>query len=1128
VVISGVEETTVRIAAELRERGRRTHRLKVSHAFHSPLMEPMLAEFRTVAESLTYHAPRVPVVSTVTGGLAAEQLWQDPEYWTGQVRATVRFADAVSAAHDAGARVLAEVGPDGVLTAMARQSLAEDLPVIALSRRDRPEPKAAAEALAGLFTAGLDIDWTAYLNAHDNPAAPAVSAAPVDLPTYAFDHQRYWLTPSDRNADVSTAGLGPVTHPLLGAVTQLAGTDQLILTGRLSLTTHPWLADHAVHGHVLVPGTGLVELALRAGDEAGTPVVQDLTLQAPLLLTENGARHVQVVVGTPDENGTRTVALHSRDADVPEAAWTQHAEGTLSASGAAPQEGLAEWPPAGAKPVELAESYPLLLERGYAYGPVFQGLTAAWKTDDEVYAEVVLPEEARADAGRFGLHPALLDAALHPVLLVVFDHLWRQDPEAVTLLPFVWSDIALHAVGATALRVRITRVGPQEVALEVTDHSGAPVLSVGSLTMVPASAEQLATAAGAVPASLLSLDWVPVNPPEESGAARVAVLGGVPSADAEGYADLSALRAAVAAGAPAPELVVAGAGAGDVTSTAHGVLTLVQEWLAREDPAGARLVVVTRGAVAVADGEAPELAQAPVWGLVRSAQAEHPERLVLLDTDEDVPVAVLAGACASGEPQLALRGGQVLVPRLAEAPAAGERPGWDGSGTVLVTGGTGGLGALVARHLVTGYGARNLLLLSRSGDRAPGAAELVAELTGLGAEVTVAACDVADRADLAARIAAVPADRPLTGVVHLAGVLRDAPVTALTAERYDEVFAPKAAAAQWLHELTEGLDLDFFVLYSSVAGTLGTAGQANYAAANVYQDALAAHRRARGLPGLSLAWGLWEVESGMGGALGAADVARFRRSGIAPFTGPEGMALFDAALATGGRSLLVPVRLDRAALHRLDEPPAVFRGLVRPKAAAKPRLRVVADGAAAAGQQPELPAVVRRLSTLAPQEQERELLDLIREIITVVLDYPSADDVDTEYSFKELGFDSLSGVEFRNQLNKEVGVKVATTVVFDYPTPDALAGHVRDLLFPEAEEAEESGPSDEDIRRLLSSVPVQSLRDAGLLEELLRLADGADSSGGRDASEQAGQTENSIDDMQLDDLIQMALEADAS
>ncbi|WRZ87654.1 type I polyketide synthase [Streptomyces sp. NBC_01007] len=1122
VVISGVEETTVRIAAELRERGLRTHRLKVSHAFHSPLMEPMLAQFRTVAESLTYHAPRIPVVSTVTGELAAEDLWQDPGYWTGQVRATVRFADAVSAAHDAGVRVLAEVGPDGVLTAMARQSLDEDIPVIALSRKDRPEPKAAAEALAALFTAGLDIDWTAYLNTLHTPTTP------VDLPTYAFDHQRYWLIPSDRNADVSTAGLGPVGHPLLGAVTELAGTGQLVLSGRLSLTTHPWLADHAVHGHVLVPGTALVELVLRAGDEAGTPVVQDLTLQAPLLLTENTARHVQVAVGAPDENGTRTVALHSRDADVPEAAWTQHAEGTLSASGPAPEEGLAEWPPAGAEPVELAESYPLLQERGYAYGPLFQGLTAAWKTDDEVYAEVVLPEEARADADRFGLHPALLDAALHPVLLVVFDHLWRQDPEAVTLLPFVWSDIALHAVGATALRVRITRGSPQEVALEVTDHSGAPVLSVGSLTLVPASAEQLATAAGAVPASLLSLDWMPANPPEESGAARVAVLGGVPSADAEGYADLSALRAAVAAGAPAPELVVARAGAGDVTSTAHGVLALVQEWLAREDPAGARLVVVTRGAVAVTDGEAPELAQAPVWGLVRSAQAEHPERLVLLDTDEDVPVAALAGACVPGEPQLALRGGQVLVPRLAEAPAAGERPGWDGSGTVLVTGGTGGLGALVARHLVTEYGARNLLLLSRSGDRAPGAAELVAELTGLGAKVTVAACDVADRADLAARIAAIPADRPLTGVVHLAGVLRDAPVTALTAERYDEVFAPKAAAAQWLHELTKGLDLDFFVLYSSVAGTLGTAGQANYAAANVYQDALAAHRRACGLPGLSLAWGLWEVEAGMGGALGAADVARFRRGGIAPFTGAEGMALFDAALATGGRSLLVPVRLDRAALHRLDEPPAVFRALVRPKAAARPRLRVVADGAAAAGQQPELPAVVRRLSTLAPQEQEHELLDLIREIIAVVLDYPSADDVDTEYSFKELGFDSLSGVEFRNQLNKEVGVKVATTVVFDYPTPDALAGHVRNLLFPEAEAAEESGPSDEDIRQLLSSVPVQSLRDAGLLEELLRLADDADRSGGRDASGQTEQAENSIDDMQLDDLIQMALEADAS
>jgi NAD(P)-dependent dehydrogenase (short-subunit alcohol dehydrogenase family)/acyl carrier protein len=964
---------------------------------------------------------------------------EDPEYWVRHVRQAVRFADGIAAAWESGARVLVEAGPDGVLTAMAQQALAEaGEPVsVPVARKDRDEARTLTEALARLHVAGVPVDWSRYVG----------TGRRADLPTYAFDRQRYWFEHPAvaASADVTTAGLDAVEHPFLGAATEVAGGEQLVLSGRLSLTAQPWLADHAVLGSVLLPGTAFVEMALQAADLTGSGQVDELTLESPLVLVGDNAVQLQVTVGGSDDSGRRALAVYSRPEGTDAGSWIRHAAGSLAESAfAAPPSGPEAWPPPGSTPVELTDAYSVLRARGYGYGPAFQGLRAAWRSGDDVYAEVQLPAQA---AQGFAVHPAALDAALHPLMLVLFDHMWQDDSDPIALLPFAWSGVSLHALGTSALRVRITQKGPLEVALQVTDATtGAPVLSVDSLTVMPAAPEQLAAAvaaAGGSAASILGLDWVPLP--------------------------------AQAAGPPAPELVFVHLTKGEARENTHKALALVQERLADAGATASRLVFVTEGAVAVTEDEAPELSLSPVWGLVRSAQTEHPGRFVLLDTDgSDIP-----GALPADEPQLALREGRFLVPRLTEIqPAAGEPSAPDPHGTVLITGGTGGLGALAARRLVAGHGVRSLLLLSRSGTAAPGADALVVELTALGAQVTVAACDVADRAALARQIDAIPADRPLTGVVHLAGILDDAPVTSLQPEQIDRAFAAKADAAHHLHELTRHLGLSLFVMYSSIAGTIGTAGQANYAAANVFQDALAAHRHAHGLPATSLAWGLWDAESGMGAALGQADLARFRRTGILPLSPAEGMALFDAALSSD-RPFLVPARLDLAALRRRDDLPAILRNLVRSKARPQSRLvRVAADSAPEAAAQPEQSPLVQRIAQLARPEQESELLELVRATIALVLDYPCADDVDTEYTFKELGFDSLSGVEFRNQLNTAIGIKVSTTVVYDYPTPEDLVGHIRDLLFPEAE-TEADDTSD-------------------------------------------------IDSMQLDDLIQMALEADAS
>ncbi len=1014
-VISGAEDVVLDVESMFSGAGVKTQRLRVSHAFHSPLMEPMLADFEAVARTVSYAPPRLPVVSNVTGTLAEDGELADPAYWVRHVREAVRFADGVRAAVAAGAGVFVEVGPDGVLSAMAQETLASVAPAataVPVVRKSRPEARSLVEGLARLHVAGARVDWAAYL------VAVGLAGRPVDLPTYPFERQRYWVRPEPPRGDVAGAGLTAIEHPFLAAATELAAADQVVLSGHVSPATEGWLADHRVFGGVVFPGAAYVEMALQAMDVADCRRVEELTLQAPLTLAAEPVQ-LQLAVGTPDGQGRRELTVHSRPAG--SRAWTRHATGVLAVDPVpAPETAGGAWPPPGAEPVDLAAFYPELAERGYGYGPAFRGLTALWRSGEEVYGEVRLPEGVPHTGGGFAVHPALFDAALHPILTL----LGGSEPDQA-LLPYAWSGVSFHALGGPELRVRVTPVGVNEVALQITGPTGAPVLSVDSLALMPASAGQLA--AGAAADSLFTVDWTPLAEP--AGGTRPA-------------ADL--VHVAAAAGADLPAAARA---------TARQLLGRLQA--APVD--GTRQVVVTRGAVAVRPGETPDLAVAPVWGLVRAAQAEHPDRFVLVDVDDDPASRALLDTLDLCEPQVAVRGGVAYVPRLAAAPApAGGGPTWSG-GTVLLTGATGGLGALFARHLVTTHGARRLLLLSRRGADAPGAAELAEELTGLGAEVALAACDVSDRDALAAELDRIPAEAPLVAVVHLAGVLADAGLETMTAGQLDRVFPPKVDAAWHLHELTADRDLAAFVLFSSVAGTVGTAGQANYAAANAFLDALAAHRRAAGLPGLALAWGPWEL--GMAGELGEADLARFRRGGLVPLPAATGTALFDAVLALD-LAAAVPVLVDRAALREREILPAVLREMV-PAPARRPRVEESSE-----------PPVVRQLAALPPEEREGEMLELLMATSALVLGYPSTDDIDAEMSFKEIGFDSLSGVEFRNHVKKDTGVEIPATIIFNYPTPAALAVHLVDRMFGEdsasTEEPDEAAidEADEEIDAL--------------------------------------------------------------
>ncbi|MEE1768506.1 polyketide synthase dehydratase domain-containing protein, partial [Streptomyces sp. JV185] len=391
-----------------------------------------------------------------------------------------------------------EIGPDGVLSGMARQSVVSESAVfVPFLRRNRPEAVTAVTALGRLHLAGVPVDWSRLYEGS--------GARRIDLPTYAFQRERFWLNSETTGSDPSLLGLGYTDHPLLGATVFLADADadEIVMTGRLALGSHAWVADHGVLGSILLPGTAFVELAIRAGDQVGCDLLEELTLQAPLVLPEHGGRAVQVAVGAADAAGRRSVSVYSQEEDAEPNQWTRHAEGVLASGAVAPVEGLAEWPPPGATAIDVGGAYDLLLERGYGYGPVFQGLKTAWTSGEELYAEVALPESARADAERFGLHPALLDAAMHVALI---DDGSQTDES--TVLPFAWTNVALHAAGASVLRVRIAPAGQDSVSVLVADAAGEPVLSVGALVSRPVSVEQLGASGGS--GALWEVAWRPL------------------------------------------------------------------------------------------------------------------------------------------------------------------------------------------------------------------------------------------------------------------------------------------------------------------------------------------------------------------------------------------------------------------------------------------------------------------------------------------------------------------------------------------------------------------------------------------------------------------------------------------
>ncbi|MFM9441281.1 SDR family NAD(P)-dependent oxidoreductase [Streptomyces acidiscabies] len=931
--VAGDEIALKGLLAECALDGVRARRVRIGYASHSPRMEALREELLERLGPVRAGTPSVPMYSTVdlewvgSGAL-------DAEYWYRNLREPVRFQPAVERLAEDGFRVFVESSGHPVLASAVEETLdgvGVNAVVTGTLRRDDGGPARFLSSAAQLYVRGVD-------GVRLTPSAGRAVALP--LPTTPFRRRRFWLT----TGGAARTGSG---HPLLGAVVESARSGESVATSRISPVDLPWLADHALNGTCLLPGTALLDLALRVGGGG----VDELVIEAPLVLSRQGVTELQVVV----DGERRTVEVFSRP-DQAGARWRRHAQGTLRARGAEPS-GVAELVPSDA--VKADVDYASLTSLGYEYGAAFRGVRRMWRRGEELFAELRLPEESPGGFGGVGLHPVLGDAALHALA-------FTADPaEGEVRLPFVWRDVWAGERQETEAYVHLAPSGASDVGVSIFTVEGEPMFR-GTLGMRAVALRELT---GAVPTdSVYRMRW-----------AELAGSGGEPGA----------------------EPVVFTPPAGDVRKAVLDTLARLQQWL--EGERDVPLAVVTRSG---------DLAHAAARGLVRSAQSEHPGRFVVVETDEDARSSARIGdAVGVGEPHVRVSAGRLQRPELARvAPARGERPSL-ASGTVLITGGTGTLGSLLARHLVSEYGVRSLLLTSRSG----GGEALVEELRGSGASAVVAACDAADREALAGALSLVPASHPLVGVVHAAGVLADGVVTGMTADQVEEVLRPKVDGVLNLHELTRDTDLAAFVLFSSVAGVLGSPGQGNYAAANAFLDAFAEHRRAEGLPAQSQAWSFWEEISGMTSAVRDRDFP----DGTLPLPTPFALALFDEALRQDEAALTL-AKFDLAKL-RTRGAPSLLRGLA-------PATPVTAPTVA--------------LRDLPPTERAARLLTEVRAIAAELLGHADAEAISLDRSLHEFGLDSLTAVELRNRLSALTALRLPATLVFDHSALRGLAEHL--------------------------------------------------------------------------------------
>ncbi|MYS62523.1 type I polyketide synthase [Streptomyces sp. SID5468] len=1089
VVISGDDEPGIQRLLELcDDRGVYARRVPVTYASHSPAMEGLRDGILEGLTGVTATPSAVPMFSTVEAGpLRGDEL--DAAYWYRNLRGQVRFARTIAETVSHGYDAFIEISPHPVLAGSVEailRDLSDNAPVNVTLRRDQGTRERVLMAAAEAYVSGHRIDWAA-------PVLGGSGPRPAEVPTYPFERRRFWLPMTTDTATPAPRPQRPVApvrdggHPWITSVVETPD-GSVLLSGRLSIRSHPWLLDHRVEDTALLPGTAFMELLLTAGRELGCDAIDEMVLSDPLPLPMDGtAVDIQVSAEAPDDRGARSVTVFSRTAGT--GTWLRHAEGVLAP--AAPDQAARPGPtaPAGGRALDAAPMYARLRDLGYGYGEAFRGVVSAEHHDGASHSWVVLPEAARVNHSGFTAHPALTDAALHAA--VACGLLGDAGPGRVAV-PFVFNGVRTGpGTGQVACHAFARRTDEDAISLVLTDEAGALVLGVERMVVRGLDLDRPAEA-DLDAAGLYETAWQPPTG-DPAGDFRLCVVGGDDGPlsaflrDANrGGISVATLDEAImiVKGIPGDwqVVLVCPAADGDVADQAHTTaartLTAIQRWLGEDDLADhALLTFVTHDAIAVPGDHEFTLGDSVLWGMVRSAQTEHPGHFRVLDVDTPAlreATAVLA-ALGRAEPQLAVRGDRVLCPRLAPHTPAGADPVDLGDGAVVITGGTGTLGREVARHLVTHRGVRALALLSRSGENAHGMAGFRAELEGLGAFVQVVRADTAEAEEVRAALAQVRRHHRIVGVVHAAGVLDDSLVTTMTAEQLHGVLRSKVDSVLHLDAATRDDEVRLFLLFSSVYGVLGGPGQANYAAANTFLDHFAAWRRAQGRPAHAVAWGLWAEATGMTGHLDEGDLLRLRRNGVAPFSVAEGLALFDAALSSGAAALVAGrLALPEPGTAHAMEGPFLLTGLaaLRARQAGEPhtRERERTEPVTRAGRAPAEaaggPGVLALLNSPRSSADQRlaALLGLVKECVAALMGVDAAR-VAPQKSFYEMGFDSLTSMELRTRLGRVLDTRLPATVVFDHPTPEGLAQHLAETFGPRATDEPEATGTGQDTGR---------------------------------------------------------------
>jgi acyl transferase domain-containing protein/acyl carrier protein len=1040
-VLSGESGALAEVLEQLRRRGVFCRTVKVDYASHSAQVDPVLDDLVVALADVAPGAAVVPMVSTVTGNLLS-----GPEltarYWANNLREPVWFAQATRRLIDEGVTHFIEVSPHPLLVT-AIDEIRHDARASGLAtgtlRRDQPQRRTALQALGSLHVHGVPLDAEALA---------AVGARRVALPTYAWQRERYWL-------EVPPTGHVPgerTGHPLLGVRLSTAGAETIFELA-VSAKEPSWLDAHRLAGRVLVPGAMIAELVRAAAEIAaeGVPrAIASLVLSTPMFI-DDGELRVQVVLSAKG----RRAEVHGRSGrDPTHGPWVSYAQAEIDdAPMATPMRlDLKAIRARCAEAVSLSEMDDVFATAGLAIGDVIKGIVDLRRGEGEAIAEIALDDAI--DVEGFALHPLLLDAALRAIVGALVLETERR------LVLYELGRFVLHraATRSASAHVCVLEKSAGGVLADViiVDQDGEVIAEARRVALRIADPTRLRTASALdLGAMLYRVAWQPSCPTASTGttprgwavvdtgdAAKAASLA-KSLRDRGENCEIVALDA-LRQGAPRENIVYHASGdceAAEALRAALDGLAVVQAIGEVQSPP--RVWWLTRGAVSVA-GEDVVPAAAAVWGLARTVLQERPElRCTLVDVASDGDPAEALSREASftdEEDQVAWRREGRSVPRLrrvaVDAPPDALFRSKDA--TVLVTGGLGALGLHAARALAE-FGIRHLLLVGRRGAEPPGAAEAIEELRALGALVTVAAVDVADCDALAELLAtAVPADAPLLGVVHAAGVTEDGLLRTQTPEQFARLFASKVEGAWNLHLLTRGMDLDMFALFSSTAGTLGSGGTGAYAAANAYLDALATHRGAQGLTATSLAWGPW-ADGGMATALHPKLRARFEREGLALMSAEEGKALFTMATTRADPHLvLARVKLSALETSGRATPPPIWRALVRSRASA----RGSAMGATWSHDWSRLP----------PEGREKAAVSAVSTEVARALGLSSAASVPVDTPLRELGLDSLLAVALRNALSRHSGVQLAATLAFDYPTAREIARHlVAMVVAPDAD-----------------------------------------------------------------------------